>query len=140
MLLHNFNTNFYIQFSDLLKVCITYSVILFWICYMVRYNISRFEPPDKDRYYIIQVLRHMVLPCLVIKSTDTHWENVLLNLFLRKNNHTNASKWYVTRKLSIDLEFWVFLCMVYPCLKITYFNSCLTFVIMWCVKIYYEMH
>jgi len=39
---------------------------------MVRYNVARFEAPDKDREYIIHVLRHMVLPCLLINSTYTH--------------------------------------------------------------------
>ena len=83
----------------------------------------------------------IVIPHWIIKSAETHSQNVPFDPFLRKNNYSHVSQRYTTRTLHVGF---CFIFLLVPggseCIMLRHFNRCLTFVIMCCVEECCDMH
>ena len=92
------------------------------------------------RDYIIKVMRRIVLSCWMMKSADTHWENVPFNLFFYASIITRTLLSVTTYAYFL----FVFSILFAPggsiCLLIRHFSRCWTSVIMWCVEQYCDIH
>ena len=87
------------------------------------------------RYYIINVKRRIVLSCWMMKSADTHWENVPFNPFFFFARIITRTLLSVTAYVQCLLVFSIlFACGRSICLLIHHISRCWTFLIRWCVE------